>query len=105
MKIKDLLKNYRRITTEISNLNRLIDSSLLEDEKDFFRKKIEELNKQKSIIKKYIFGIPDSYLRQIFTMKFLNRMTYLQIAMRFNTTPDSIRMGVERYLKKNPLKV
>ena len=50
----------------------------------------------------YICTIPDSLLRQIFTYRFINGLTWYQIAEHIGggNTEDSVRMTCYRYLKK-----
>ena len=50
-------------------------------------------------LERYIAGIPDSLTRQIFTLRFVNGLSWAQIAARIgNNTPDSLRMTCNRYI-------
>lgn len=55
----------------------------------------------------YITGIPDSFLRQIFTLRFISGLPWFQVAMHLSdgekdsVTEDSVKKQCYRYLKKN----
>lgn len=63
--------------------------------------KQKELTKQFSIITKYINTIPSVRIRRILTMKYLGGMTSRQIAGKLNSTEDSIRSALYKYLSEN----
>lgn len=54
----------------------------------------------------YIAGIPDSFLRQIFTLRFINGLPWFQVAMHLSDgmkegiTEDSVKKQCYRYLKR-----
>ena len=53
-------------------------------------------------LERYIQSIPDSYLRMIFTMRFIDCMRWLDIAFELEgTTEDAVKKSCYRYLKKN----
>jgi len=58
--------------------------------------------KQKEIID-FIDKIPTSRLRRIFEYRYIDRLSWIKIARKIggNATADSVRMGHDRYLKKN----
>ncbi len=66
----------------------------------------EILKKRKSEEKKlieYINGIPDSQVRQIFTYRFVDVLTWAEVAQRIGggNTSDGVRKKVMRYLEIN----
>ena len=50
----------------------------------------------------YIAGIPDSHTRQIFTLRFVEGLSWQQVAnVVGNNTSDSVRKCIKRYLQHN----
>lgn len=51
----------------------------------------------------YIDGIEDSRIRRIFRYRYLDQLTWVQVAMRMGKhhTADSCRMAAERYFKQD----
>lgn len=76
-------------TVEIVELKELLDQNL--------RKCFKELNS----LKRYIEGIKDSEIRMIMTLRYVNGLSWRQIAVRISAyaTEDSVRMRHNRYLK------
>ena len=58
---------------------------------------------EQSRLERYIADIPDSLTRQIFALRFINGLNWVQIAVSIGggNSPDGMRMHVNRYLKKN----
>lgn len=58
---------------------------------------------EQSRLERYIADIPDSLTRQIFALRFINGLNWVQIAVSVGggNSPDGMRMHVNRYLKKN----
>lgn len=52
-------------------------------------------------LERYIAGIPDSLTRMIFTLRFINGLSWYQIAMHIGggNTEEGVRKRVYRYLK------
>lgn len=75
---------------EIADLQSIIDAKLRQCLCE--RKRLEQ----------YISGIDDSLLRQIFTYRFVNGLTWNQVAACIggDNTADGVRKAVKRYLKK-----
>jgi len=50
----------------------------------------------------YIKNIKDSNMRQIFTLRYINEMSWIHVAAHIggNNTEDSVRMAHNRFLKK-----
>lgn len=55
---------------------------------------------ERNRLERYIADIPDSLTRQIFTLRFINGLTWYQVAMHIGggNTEDSVRMLCNRYL-------
>ena len=58
---------------------------------------------ERNRLERYIAGIDDSLLRQIFTYRFVNGLPWLQVALCVGggNTPDGCRMAVKRFLRNN----
>lgn len=58
---------------------------------------------ERSRLERYITGIDDSLLRQVFTYRFVNGLPWLQVAACIGggNTADSVRMACYRYLEKH----
>ena len=62
---------------------------------------------ERTKLETYIASIPDSFLRQIFTLRFINGLPWFQVAMHLadgddakeNVTEDSVKKQCYRYLK------
>ena len=80
-----------RYAAEIADLEAIISAKLTQC--------IHERNR----LERYIAGIPDSLTRQIFTLRFVNGLSWVQVALRIggNTTPDGVRMTCKRYLENS----
>ena len=53
-------------------------------------------------LERYIADIPDSNLRMIFTLRFINGLSWVQLAFSIggDCTADGARMACNRYIKK-----
>lgn len=56
---------------------------------------------ERNRLERYISGIPDSLTRQIFTLRFINGLTWCQTAMHIGggNTEEGVRKRTYRYLK------
>ncbi len=54
-------------------------------------------------LEKYIAGIEDSFIRQIFTCRFVDGLTWQQVAQKLGgkNSADGVRMLSKRFLAKN----
>ena len=110
MTVKELSQHYY-LTREIEN-----EKKRLEDIKNnpdsygddtflisVISSKIEKCMHTKTQIEEYISSIPDSMTRQIFTYRFINRLSWTHVARRIggNNTGDSVRMICKRYIGKH----
>lgn len=57
---------------------------------------------EKNRLERYIAGIPDSLTRLIFTYRFINGLSWVQVAFHVgNNSEDSVKKICYRYLKDN----
>ena len=65
--------------------------------------KIQQCIIERKRLERYISEIPDSLTRQIFTLRFVNGLTWVQTAFSVGggNNEDSVRQRVYRYLKAN----
>lgn len=69
---------------------------------------LEEIIKNKRLkcmrerrkLEKWISDIPESYLRQIYTMRFVEKKAWMEIARQLNTTENSVKKACYRGLKR-----
>jgi len=66
------------------------------------RRRIEELIDLVEQANEYIGSIEDSLMRQILTLRYINGLTWEQVAAHIggNNTADSVRKAAERFLAK-----
>ena len=59
--------------------------------------------KEQKRLEEYIASIPDSLTRQIFALRFVNGLSWRQVAFRVGggNTEESVKKVVYRYLEKN----
>ncbi|MEG1256885.1 RNA polymerase subunit sigma-24 [Clostridium sp.] len=64
-------------------------------------KRKEKLLQLQEEANEFISNVEDSLVRQAITLKYIDGMSWENIARKMgsNTTPDSIRMAVNRYMK------
>lgn len=64
-------------------------------------RRIDDLMDLLEDINSYIESIDDSLIRQVITLRFVNGLTWEQVAQSIggNNTPDSVRKVAERFLK------
>lgn len=58
---------------------------------------MEMINK----VEEFIKTLNNSRIRRIITHRFIENLSWAQVANRMHTTPDSIRMEFERFMKKS----
>lgn len=64
--------------------------------------KITQCLHERNRLERYIADIPESYLRQVFTLRFINGLSWDQVAFSIGgTTADAARMACNRYIKKS----
>ncbi len=57
---------------------------------------------ERNRLERYIADIPDAYIRQVFTLRFINGLSWVQVAFSIGgkCTADGARMACNRYIKK-----
>ena len=73
---------------------------IVELEEMLSEKQIRSIEQQLEL-ERYIETIPESYLRTIFGYRFIDGMTWPQIAIQMSTTEDSVKKACYRYIRKN----
>lgn len=65
-------------------------------------RKLDELMDEKDRITEYIYSIDDSLIRQILMYRYVNCLSWNQVAFNIGgaNTADSVRMSHDRFLKK-----
>lgn len=65
--------------------------------------KITQCLHERNRLERYIADIPDAYIRQIFTLRFINRLPWIQVAFKIEgyATEDSVKKICYRYIKKS----
>lgn len=65
------------------------------------RRRMEELMETRGELEEYIATIPDSLIRQILTLRYINGLSWQQVAAHIGggNTADSVRMMHNRFLK------
>ena len=58
---------------------------------------------ERAVLERWIAAIPDSLTRQVFTLRFVHDLTWIQVAVAVGggNTEDSVRMLAKRYVRKN----
>lgn len=79
-----------RYTAEIVDLEAIISA------------KITLCRHERNCLERYIADIPDSNLRMIFTLRFVEGLSWVRLAFRIggNCTADGARMACNRYIRK-----
>lgn len=65
------------------------------------KRRLEELIEKREKIEEYINSIDDSMIRMILTLRYVNGLSWRQVAKRIGggNTPDSVRKCHDRFLK------
>lgn len=94
---------YARQTFLISGTQNPEEYSKLRNQQEELRKQLELKEKrckeEYDALRKKIDNVPDSYMRQLLTYRFLEGRSWVEAAMRVggNNTPDGVRMAVSRF--------
>lgn len=66
------------------------------------REKTERIWAEREKMERWITSIPDSLTRQIFTLRFVDGRSWVQVAAAVggDNTPDTVRMIAKRYAKR-----
>lgn len=70
---------------------------------EMLERAIKERVEQSARITEFILSIEDAQVRQIMYLRFINKLTWRQVAQRIggNNTEDSVRKRCSRYLREN----
>ena len=76
---------------------------LIAEQRELIDTKIRQTIILYNHINRYIATVPDSLMRQILTLRYVNGMSWVQVAMSIGggNTADSVRMAHDRFLRKN----
>lgn len=76
---------------------------LIAEQRDLIDTKIRQTVILYNRLNRYIATVQDSLMRQILTLRYVNGMSWVQVAMSIGggNTADSVRMAHDRFLKKN----
>lgn len=106
MKIKELLRQYRALDAEIKDIR---ERHLTEPElSDILDEEMKNITATRREIEVYIANIPDSLVRCIIRYRYIDCMTWGEIAAKLTTdgkgeySGNTCRMVAERYMKKAP---
>ena len=84
------LSDRTALAAEIADARTIIEAKV--------RASIAEYNR----LIRYINGIDDSFIRQIFMLRYVNGLSWNQVALSIGgNSEDSVRMAHNRYLEKN----
>lgn len=84
-------KKIQRYVAEIVDLQMIIQA------------KQQQCIHERNRLERYISDIPDSLTRQIFTLRFINGLPWLQVALYIggNNTEDSVKKTCYRYIDRS----
>lgn len=73
------------------------------DLKGIIEAKHQQCLYERSRLERYIAGIDDSFIRQVFTYRFVNGLPWKQVAACIggNNTEATVKMACHRYIQKN----
>ena len=91
------LKNLER------DLRRTRWPNLIWDIRDTIEAKRRRCVAQRDTMEQYISSIQDSYIQQIFTLRYVEGLPWLKVSLRLGgmNTPENLRMIASRYLKRS----
>lgn len=83
----------------------VIDNNTAEviDLEGIIEAKVKQCMHERNRLERYIADIPDSQVRQIFTCRFVEGLSWVQVAHRIGggNTEDSVKKVCYRYINKN----
>lgn len=74
--------------------------TLLKIRRQQLHKREEKLLELTNAVEEFITTISDSRMRQMITYKYLDNLTWVQVAHKMKTTEDSCRKAVDRFINK-----
>lgn len=78
-------------------------AAMIADTEAVIRAKTELAVVEYNRLNRYIASIPDSFMRQIISLRFVNGLTWRQVAQNIggDNTEDGVRKAVNRFLSKS----
>lgn len=94
---------YNKRTFKIEGINVPRYEKHMQRLKKKLERRLEELMEMRERLEEYIDTVPDSLIRQILTLRYVNGLSWRQIAVHIGggNTADSVRKACMRYLKRN----
>ena len=76
---------------------------LIAEQRELIDTKIRQTIILYNRINRYIATVPDSLMRQILTLRYVNGLSWVQVAMSIGggNTADSVRKAHDRFLRRN----
>ncbi len=76
---------------------------LIAEQRDLIDTKIRQTVILYNRLNRYIATVPDSLMRQILTLRYVNGLSWVQVAMSIGggNTADSVRKAHDRFLRRN----
>ena len=92
---------YERRRFHIEGIDLKIYEKRLRRLRHKLNKRMEQLIKQRELLETYIASIDDSMIRLILTLRYVEGLSWRQVAHRIGggNTPDSVRKMHDRFLK------
>ena len=99
--LKREIEMNRRRLRELEQMDIGVYAAEIADLRGIIAAKHQQCLYERSRLERYISGIDDSLTRQIFTYRFVEGMTWVQVAGRVKggNSADGCRMMVQRYLR------
>lgn len=96
-KLKAILENMEQQTKKPAFANISFDEEIAD-----LQKQIEKLTEwiEHDPVRQWISDIPDPYLQDIFRLRYLNALTWKEVARITNGSESSVKSSVFRYLKR-----
>ena len=101
--LETAIENYESLITGLPHIKNIEEKiALAADVRSAIETKKQLCTEEYNRLMKFITSIDDSYIRQIFSFRYINGFSWLQVAMNIGggNTEDSIRMAHKRYFEK-----
>lgn len=78
-------------------------AALVQDIRDTIETKRRRCMAQRDALERYIAGTQDTYVRQIFVLRYAEGLPWLQVSLCLGgvNSPENLRVTAKRYLKRN----
>lgn len=100
---REIEMDTRHLKALERDLKRTRWPDLVRDIRDVIEAKRRRCVAQRDTLEQYISSIQDSYIQQIFTLRYAEGLPWLQVSLRLGgmNTPENLRMIASRYLKRS----